>query len=99
MNMPRELQSMIDGIRERLPGIRYRVDSLHRYQADTNKSRIITLPWNVAVPGQGTKTGTDLLRHEGARVTEVGFSDTSISPFSAAPIWSYYFNGYGVPSR
>lgn len=68
---PRELQAMIDAIRERLPGIRYRVDSPPRYQADSNTSGIITLLWNVAVPGQGTKTGIDLLRHEGARITEV----------------------------
>jgi hypothetical protein len=32
---PRELQSVIDGIWERLPGIRYRVDSPPRYQADS----------------------------------------------------------------
>ena len=68
---PRELQTMIDAIREHLPGIRYRVDSPPRYQADSNTSGIITLLWNVAVPGQGTKTGIDLLRHEGARITEV----------------------------
>ena len=68
---PRELQTMVDAIRERLPGIRYRVDSLPRYQADSNTSGMITLLWNVAVPGQGTKTGIDLLRHEGARITEV----------------------------
>jgi hypothetical protein len=68
---PRELQSMIDAIRERLPGVRYRFDSLPRYQADSNTSGIITLLWNVAVPGEGTKTGIDLLRHEGAWITEV----------------------------
>jgi len=68
---PDELQSMIDAIRERLPGIRYHVNSLPRYQADSNTSGIITLLWNVDVPGQGTKTGIDLLRHEGARITEV----------------------------
>jgi hypothetical protein len=68
---PRELQSVIDAIRERLPGIRYRVASPPRYHADSNASGIITLLWNVAVPNQGTKTGIDLLRHEGARITEV----------------------------
>ena len=68
---PRELQSVIDAIRERLPGIRYRVASPPRYQADSNTSGIITLLWNVDVPEQGTKTGIDLLRHEGARITEV----------------------------
>jgi hypothetical protein len=68
---PHELQSVIDSIRERLPGIRYRVDSQPRYQADSNTSGIITLLWNVAVPGDGTRTGIDLLRHEGAWITEV----------------------------
>ena len=68
---PHELQSLIDSIRESLPGIRYRVDSPPRHQADSNTSGMITLLWNVAVPGQGTKTGIDLLRHEGARITEV----------------------------
>ena len=68
---PHELQSVIDAIRERLPGIRYRFDSLPLYQADSNLSGIITLLWNVAVPGEGTRTGIDLLRHEGARITEV----------------------------
>jgi hypothetical protein len=68
---PRELQSMIDAIQERLPGIRYRVASPPRYQADSNTSGIITLLWNVAVPNQGTKTGIDLLRHQGAEITEV----------------------------
>jgi len=57
------------GRRQRLPGIRYRFDSLTRYQPDSNTSGMITLLWNVAVPGQGTKTGIDLLRHEGARIT------------------------------
>ena len=66
---PQELQSVIDAIRQRLPGIRYRFDSLTRYQPDSNTSGMITLLWNVAVPGQGTKTGIDLLRHEGARIT------------------------------
>ena len=42
-----------------------------RYQADSNTSGIITLLWDVAVPNQGTKTGIDLLRHEGAQITEV----------------------------
>jgi hypothetical protein len=68
---PRELQSVIDAIWERLPGIRYRFASPPRYQADSNTSGIITLLWNVDVPNQGTKTGIDLLRHEGARITEV----------------------------
>jgi hypothetical protein len=68
---PRELQSVIDAIWERLPGIRYRFASPARYQADSNTSGIITLLWNVDVPNQGTKTGIDLLRHEGARITEV----------------------------
>jgi hypothetical protein len=69
---PHELQSVIDAIQQRLPGIRYRFDSLPRYQGDSNTSGgMITLLWNVAVPGQGTRTGIDLLRHEGARITEV----------------------------
>ena len=68
---PRELQSMVDAIRDRLPGIRYSVASPPLYQADSNTSGIITLLWNVAVPGEGTKTGIDLLRHEGTRITEV----------------------------
>lgn len=68
---PLELQSVIDTIRERLPGIRYRVDSRPLYQATSNTSGIITLLWNVAVPAEGTRTGIDLLRHDGARITEV----------------------------
>lgn len=68
---PHELQSVIDTIREHLPGICYRFQSPPRYHADSNTSGIITLLWNVAVPGDGTKTGIDLLRHEGARITEV----------------------------
>ena len=51
--------------------IRYFIHSLPRYQADSNTTGIITLLWNATVPGQGTKTGIDLLRHEGARITEV----------------------------
>ena len=68
---PHELQSVIDAIRERLPGIQYCVDSRPLYQADSDTSGIITLLWNVAVPGEGTRTGIDLLRHEGAQITEV----------------------------
>ena len=68
---PLELQSVIDAIGERLPGIRYRFASPPRYHADSNTSGIITLLWNVDVPNRGTKTGIDLLRHEGARITEV----------------------------
>jgi hypothetical protein len=68
---PHELQSVIDSIRERLPGIFYRFDSLPRYQADSNTTGIITLLWNVAVPDQATRTGIDLLRHEGDWITEV----------------------------
>jgi hypothetical protein len=68
---PHELQTVIDAIQGHLPGVRYCVQSPPRYQADSNTSGIITLLWNVAVPGEGTKTGIDLLRHDGARITEV----------------------------
>ena len=68
---PRELQSVVDAIRERLPGIRYGFDSPPRYQGDSDTTGVITLLWNVAVPGQGTKTGIDLLRQEGGKITEV----------------------------
>jgi hypothetical protein len=68
---PLELQSVIDAIREHRPGIHYRLQSLPRYQADSSTSGIITLLWNAAIPGQGTRTGIDLLRHEGAQITEV----------------------------
>jgi len=68
---PHELQIVIDSIREHLPGIRYFVHSLPRYQADSHTTGIITLLWNATVSGHGTKTGIDLLRHEGARITEV----------------------------
>jgi hypothetical protein len=68
---PHELQRVIDGIREHLPGIRYGVHGLPRYQADSNTTGIITLLWNVGVEGQGTKAGIDLLRHEGVWITEV----------------------------
>ena len=68
---PHELQIVIDAIREHLPGIRYFVHSLPRYQADSHTTGIITLLWNATVSGHGTKTGIDLLRHEGARITEV----------------------------
>ena len=68
---PHELQIVIDAIREHLPGIRYCIHGLPRYQADSEATGIITLLWNAAVPGQGTRTGIDLLRHEGDRITEV----------------------------
>ena len=68
---PHELQNLIDTIRNHLPGIRYRFDSPPRYQADSNTSGIITLLWNAEVPGQGTLTGIDLLRHESGLITEV----------------------------
>ena len=68
---PHELQIVIDAIREHRSGIRYFVHSLPRYQVDSHTTGIITLLWNATVPGQGTKTGIDLLRHEGARITEV----------------------------
>jgi hypothetical protein len=68
---PHELQGVIDAIRQRLPGIHYRVDSSPCYQADSNTSGIITLLWNVAVPDQGIRTGIDLLRYEAAQITEV----------------------------
>ena len=68
---PHELQNVIDTIRNHVPGIHYRFDSTPRYQADSNSSGIITLLWNVEVPGQGTRTGIDLLRHESGLITEV----------------------------
>jgi hypothetical protein len=68
---PHELQRVIDAMPERLPGIRYRFDSSPRYQADSSTSGIITLLWSAAIPGEGTRTGIDLLRHEGALITEV----------------------------
>jgi len=68
---PHELQNVIDAIREHRPGIRYSVHSLPRYQADSEATGILTLLWNVAAPGHGTRTGIDLLRHEGDRITEV----------------------------
>ena len=68
---PHELQSVIDAIRQHLPGIHYRVESSPRYQADSNTSGVITLLWNVTVPDQGTRTGIDLLRYEGAHIMEV----------------------------
>jgi hypothetical protein len=68
---PHELQTVIDAIRQQLPGIHYRVGNPPRYQADSNATGIITLLWNVDVPEQGTKTGIDLLRYEAAQITEV----------------------------
>lgn len=68
---PHELQDVIDIIRTHVPGIHYRFDSPPLHHADSNTSGIITLLWNAEVPGQGTLTGIDLLRHDGARVTEV----------------------------
>ena len=68
---PQELQGVIDVIRERIPGIRYCVNSLPCYQAHSNTTGIITLLWNVIVPDQGTMTGIDLLRHEGTLIAEV----------------------------
>ena len=68
---PHELQNIIDLIRAHVPGIHYRFDSPPRYQADSNTSGVITLLWNAEVPGEGTRTGIDLLRHDSARITEV----------------------------
>ena len=68
---PHELQGVIDTIRKNLPGIHYRFDSPPLYQSESNTGGIITLLWNVMVPGEGTRTGIDLLRHEGVWITEV----------------------------
>ena len=68
---PAELQDVIDLIRSQVPGIRYRFDSPPRHQADSNTSGLITLLWNADIPNQGTRTGIDLLRHDGARIAEV----------------------------
>lgn len=68
---PQERQVVVDAIRERLPGVRYSVESRLVYQSDSSTSAMITLLWNVTVSAQGTRTGIDLLRHEGARITEV----------------------------
>jgi hypothetical protein len=40
--------------------------------ADSDTGGIITLLWNADVPGRDVKTGIDLLRYEGALITEVG---------------------------
>ena len=68
---PHELQDVIDLIRSHLPGIRYGFVSPPRYQADSNTSGIITLLWNAEIPGQGTRTGIDLLRRDSGLITEV----------------------------
>lgn len=72
-NGPHELQSTIDAIWKRFPGIHYRADSKARYQPDSNDgaSGMITLLWNVDVPGEGTRTGIDLLRQHTGVIIEV----------------------------
>jgi hypothetical protein len=72
-NGPHELQGMIDAIWKRFPGIHYRADSKARYQADSDDgaSGLITLLWNVDVPGDGTRTGIDLLRQRAGVIIEV----------------------------
>jgi hypothetical protein len=67
----RELQSVVDGIAKRFPGIRYSFVSEPRYQSDDDDSGLITLLWNVEIPGAGRKSGIDLLRHRGDLITEV----------------------------
>lgn len=68
---PHELQGVVDAIRQHLPGIHYGFDSPPRYQADSNSSGILTLLWSATIPGHGTVTGIDLLRHAGVQITEV----------------------------
>ena len=68
---PRELQSAVDGIAERFPGIRYGFDSEPRYQENGDDSGLITLLWNVKIPNVARKSGIDLLRHHRDLITEV----------------------------
>jgi hypothetical protein len=70
---PHELQSTIDAIWKRFPGIHHRADCEARYQADSDDgaSGLITLLWNVDVPSEGTRTGIDLLRQRAGVIMEV----------------------------
>ena len=67
---PSELQGVVDGIAERFAGIRYSFASPPRYEEDDDGG-LITLLWNVDIPGVARKSGIDLLRHRGDLITEV----------------------------
>jgi len=57
---PRELQGVVDGIAERFPGVRYSFASAPRYEEDGDDGGLITLLWNLDIPGVGRKSGIDL---------------------------------------
>ncbi len=68
---PGELQSVVDGIAERFPGIRYSFDSEPRYQENSDNDGLITLLWNVEIQNAARKSGIDLLRRQGDLIVEV----------------------------
>ena len=68
---PQELQNGIDGIAWEYPGIRYGFESAPRHQRDGNEGGLITLLWNVEVPGAPRRSGIDLLRWRSGRIVEV----------------------------
>jgi hypothetical protein len=68
---PLELQDVIDGVAWEHPGIRYSVESALHHQRDGKGGGLITLLWNVDVPGAHRRSGIDLLRWRSGRIVEV----------------------------
>lgn len=68
---PDELQAVIDETLGLRRGIAFSFDSSPLYQSSGADAGIVTLMWEVGVPGGAKRTGIDLLRHEGEVIREV----------------------------
>jgi hypothetical protein len=69
---PEELQSVIDTIRSHMAGVRYGFASIPPVAPDGEPDEgVISLLWHVSALGLPRRSGIDLIRYAGGRITQV----------------------------
>jgi len=68
---PDELQGVVDAIRGHLVGVRYGFAAAPPVAGTSGADGVISLLWHVSALGLPRRSGIDLIRHAGGRVTEV----------------------------
>ncbi|MFL5296894.1 MAG: hypothetical protein ACJ798_10985 [Phenylobacterium sp.] len=68
---PEELQAVVDAVRGSLVSLRYGFAAAPLHQpGELAGEGVVTLLWHVSALGLPRRSGIDLLRHEGGRITE-----------------------------
>ena len=68
---PAELQAVVDAIRGHLVGVRYGFAAAPPCTEDLPGEGVISLLWHVSALGLPRRSGIDLIRHAGGKITEV----------------------------